>query len=108
MNSLDHREKESALNEIRILASINSPNVISYKYAFLDQDSNTLCFVMEIASDGDLLNKINKAKKMGKTIPEEEIWKAFRDMTFGFYIIFLFMLCRPESAPRNENIPQRP
>ena len=45
---------------------------------------------------------------MGKTIPEEEIWKAFRDMTFGFYIIFLFMLCRPESAPRNENIPQRP
>jgi NIMA (never in mitosis gene a)-related kinase len=105
MNSLDHREKESALNEIRILASINSPNVISYKDAFLDQASNTLCIVMEIASDGDLLNKINKAKKMGKAIPEEEIWKAFRDMTLGYYIISLFMVCRFESAPRNENIP---
>jgi NIMA (never in mitosis gene a)-related kinase len=63
LSSLDHKEKESALNEIRILASIQSQFIISYKDAFLDESSNTLCIVMEIATDGDLLNKINKAKK---------------------------------------------
>lgn len=36
MNQLSIKEKENALNEIRILASIDSPSVISYKDAFFD------------------------------------------------------------------------
>lgn len=36
MNQLSIKEKENALNEIRILASIESPSVISYKDAFFD------------------------------------------------------------------------
>jgi NIMA (never in mitosis gene a)-related kinase len=83
LSSLDLKEKESALNEIRILASIQSQFIISYKDAFLDETSNTLCIVMEIATDGDLLNKINRAKKLTQQIPEIEIWKAFKDMTLG-------------------------
>lgn len=30
MNALNEKEKDSALNEIRLLASIDSPNVIAY------------------------------------------------------------------------------
>lgn len=33
---LKEKEKENALNEIRILASVNHPNIISYKEAFFD------------------------------------------------------------------------
>lgn len=54
LGSLKEKEKENALNEIRILASINHPNVIGYKDAFFDESSNSLCIVMEYADSGDL------------------------------------------------------
>ena len=36
MGKLSGKEKENALNEVRILASINHPNVIGYKEAFFE------------------------------------------------------------------------
>lgn len=59
MVKLTPKEKENALNEVRILASINHPNVIGYKEAFFEDSANTLCIVMECADGGDLLQKIN-------------------------------------------------
>ena len=42
MLNLSEKEKENALNEVRILASITHPNVISYKEAFIDETSSSL------------------------------------------------------------------
>lgn len=42
MGGLSDKEKENALNEVRFLASINHPNVIAYKDAFIDQSSASL------------------------------------------------------------------
>ena len=42
MTGLSEKEKENTLNEVRFLASINHPNVISYKEAFIDQASDSL------------------------------------------------------------------
>jgi len=39
MATLTDKERENALNEVRILASIDEPNVISYKEAFIDDPS---------------------------------------------------------------------
>ena len=39
MNSLSAKERENALNEIRILASLSSPYIVEYKDSFLDPDS---------------------------------------------------------------------
>ena len=36
MGKLTEKEKENALNEVRILASIKHKNIISYKEAFID------------------------------------------------------------------------
>lgn len=36
LTDLSQREKENCLNEIRILASIEHPNIVSYKEAFFD------------------------------------------------------------------------
>lgn len=52
--ALKDKEKQNALNEVRILASINSPYIISYKDAFIDEASNCLCLIMEYADGGDL------------------------------------------------------
>ena len=48
-------EKDNALNEVRILASVDSPYVVSYKEAFYDKSSSSLCIIMDFASGGDLL-----------------------------------------------------
>ena len=52
--SLSKGDQESALNEIRILASFTHENVIGYKEAFFDEPTRTLCIVLELADGGDL------------------------------------------------------
>ena len=37
IQSLSQKEKQNALNEVRILASVNSPFVISYKESFIEE-----------------------------------------------------------------------
>jgi NIMA (never in mitosis gene a)-related kinase len=54
MGPLSQKERENALNEVRILASIRHPNVVGYKEAFIEDSENCLCIVMEYADDGDV------------------------------------------------------
>jgi NIMA (never in mitosis gene a)-related kinase len=42
MVKLSDKEKENALNEVRILASISHQNISSYKEAFIDDASSSL------------------------------------------------------------------
>jgi NIMA (never in mitosis gene a)-related kinase len=63
ISRLSEKEKNNALNEVRILASIENKNIIAYKEAFFDESSNSLCIVMEFADGGDLYNKILMNKK---------------------------------------------
>jgi NIMA (never in mitosis gene a)-related kinase 1/4/5 len=58
MQKLSDKEKENALNEVRILASIRHPNIVAYKEAFIDEASQSLCIVMEYADSGDLFQQI--------------------------------------------------
>lgn len=74
---LSEKEKENALNEVRILASIRHPNICAYKEAFFEESSNALCIIMEYCDNGDLQTKINNAKKSQKFTREETIWSIF-------------------------------
>jgi NIMA (never in mitosis gene a)-related kinase len=60
MQKLSAKEKENALNEIRILASINCPYIIKYKEAFYHEPTSELCIVMEFADKGDLQGLITQ------------------------------------------------
>lgn len=44
IGNLSEKEKENALNEVRIIASVRHPNVVQYKEAFLDENSNSLWY----------------------------------------------------------------
>jgi NIMA (never in mitosis gene a)-related kinase 1/4/5 len=48
------KDKQCALAEVRYLASVEHPNVISYKAAFIDAATSSICLVMEYADGGDL------------------------------------------------------
>ena len=80
---LNEKEQRNAVNEIRILASISHPNVISYKQAFFDQESKTLCIVMEYCEGGDLYQKIQQQIRKGKYMSEAFIWNLVIDMVNG-------------------------
>ena len=74
IGKLNKKEKESALNEIRILGSLSHPNIIGYKEAFFDEHTNTLNIVMEYADEGDLEQKIKYNLKKRLNFDESTIW----------------------------------
>ena len=68
MLDLSAKEKENALNEVRILASIRSPNIISYTEAFVDEPTQSLWFLSllltyRVASSWSLLIMETCSKK---------------------------------------------
>lgn len=83
MTKLSQKEKENALNEVRILASITDPNIVSYKEAFLTENPSALCIVMEYADGGDLYDKICKHQKNKTRFKEHEIWDIFIQIVKG-------------------------
>ena len=76
-------EIEAALNEIRLLASLNHPNIIGYKETFYDSPSCTLNIVMEFAEDGDLAKKIVYNKKNRCRFDENLIWEWIFQLLYG-------------------------
>ena len=81
--NLSEKEKENALNEVRILASVKSNFVVSYKEAFFDEKDNTLCIIMEFADRGDLYQKIVQHKKSAIFFEESDIWRIFIQLVKG-------------------------
>ena len=81
--NLNEKEKTNSLNEVRILASIKSKYVISYKEAFFDEKDSTLGIVMEYADNGDLYQKIVEYKKRKIYFEEIDIWKVFIQLVKG-------------------------
>lgn len=73
--SLSDREKQNALNEIRLLASVQHENIISYKDAFFDDKTRCLCIVTECADHGDLMAQITRCQKEHSHVPESDLWR---------------------------------
>ncbi|CAD8172279.1 unnamed protein product [Paramecium octaurelia] len=77
-----YKERENALNEIRILASLDSPYIVEFKDSFLDSEGKTLYVIMEFASGGDL-NSLLKQGKLKGGVEESEIWRVLTQITIG-------------------------
>lgn len=93
LQKLSSKEKENALNEVRILASINHPNVIGYKEAFFEDATNSLCIVMENADGGDVLQLVTQNKKSGKKFSEKMIWHYFIQIVRGLKALHDLKIC---------------
>ena len=83
LEKLNKKEQQNSVNEVRILASVNHPNVIGYKEAFWDDKISSLNIVMEYADDGDLQTKIGKMRKEGGIFQENLIWSYSIQMIEG-------------------------
>jgi NIMA (never in mitosis gene a)-related kinase len=87
MGKLSSKEKENALNEVRILASVEHDTIIGYKEAFFEDASLSLCLVMDFADDSDLYQKILKMQKANQYFEEREIWAIFIQMVRALNVL---------------------
>ena len=101
IQKLSPKEKNNALNEVRILASVNSPYIISYKESFIDETDKTLCIVMEYADDGDLFQKIKFYKSYKTFFMEEDIWRIFIQITKGLHDLHEFNILHRDLKSAN-------
>ena len=98
---LSDKEKENALNEIRILASVQDKNVISYKEAFFDEKDSSLGIVMEYADKGDLFQLITERKKTKNYFTEQEVWKVFVQLLKGLKALHDFKILHRDIKSAN-------
>ena len=98
---LSDKEKENALNEIRILASVKNKNVISYKEAFFDEKDSSLGIVMEYADKGDLFQLITERKKTKEYFTEQEVWKIFIQLLKGLKALHDFKILHRDIKSAN-------
>lgn len=81
--SLSDKEKQNALNEVRLLASVRHENIIAYKEAFFDDKTRCLCIVTDMADSGDLFQLITKCQKERSHLPEVDVWRYIHGMCHG-------------------------
>lgn len=88
MGSFDESEKNRALNEIRLLASLRHPNIIRFKECFYDEEAAIINVVTEYAERGDLQKKIKSYQRQpNMRIGEEELWRILFDVAKGIGLL---------------------
>ena len=80
---LDKKEKQNAINEIKILKILKHPNILEFKNAFIDKATRSLNILMEYPNKGSLENKINFALKNEGHLEESIIWNIFSQIVKG-------------------------
>eukprot|EP00002_Diphylleia_rotans_P037794 TRINITY_DN848_c0_g1_i4.p1 TRINITY_DN848_c0_g1~~TRINITY_DN848_c0_g1_i4.p1 ORF type:complete len:300 (-),score=60.68 TRINITY_DN848_c0_g1_i4:1712-2611(-) len=78
---MNSAERKSALNEVRLLASIIHPNIVEYKFSFLED--GRLYIVTELADNGDLDHLIQRHQQSRRYLDEDLIWTYFAQICLG-------------------------
>eukprot|EP00798_Chlamydomonas_sp_ICE-L_P002825 gene2825-4982_t len=99
LGSLSHAERMDAVNEVRLLVSMNHGNVIRYHEAFLN--NSKLCVVMEYAPFGDLRYYISKGQRLRAPFPEEAIWRIFLQLCRGLSSLHANHIIHRDIKPAN-------
>ncbi len=80
---MDARSREKCLKEIRLLQSLNHPNIVRYIDSYID--NNELIIVLEFAEGGDLKGLIKRVKQANRVFEEAMIWNYAEQITAGLH-----------------------
>jgi len=83
ISSMKSKMRNIALNEVKILKSLENPYVVKYYDSFIERDQ--LNIIMEYCEGGDLSQYIKG--HTGKQVAEAKIWKFFIQMCVGLNYI---------------------
>ncbi|KAA6403191.1 MAG: putative MAP kinase kinase family domain protein [Streblomastix strix] len=85
IQQLNLKEQQDTIQEVTLLAKLNSPYIIRYYDSFID--NGMLNIIMELADQGNLAEYIQKQKITKKPIPEDIVWKFLIEISIGLYHI---------------------
>jgi hypothetical protein len=77
LSAMRASERELAVQECWLMASLDSPHVVRYYDSFIEDGA--LAIVMELCSGGDL----QKALRARGALPEAEVWHVFLQVLLG-------------------------
>ncbi len=84
IGELSFREQEEAINEVNILAGIDSPYIVGYFDSFIEE--GCLHIVMEYCNRGDLQGVIKRAKSKNILCLKEDVtWNLCLQVVLGLY-----------------------
>ncbi len=92
-------EKMNIINELRILATHESPFIIRFKNAFVY--SNNLYLITEYAEKGDLSNIIKEKSKSSTKLTENEIWHYFLQISIALNYLHKLNIIHRDIKPAN-------
>merc|ERR1719253_1204194 len=72
------KQREKCLKEVRLLQSLDHPNIVNFKDSFID--NNELLIIVEWAEKGDLKRLIRRAVAMEVRFKDAEIWEYSRQL----------------------------
>lgn len=75
VDAIDEKARDKCLKEVRLLQSLDHPNIIRYMDSFITD--NDLVIAVEWAAAGDLKRQLRKAQERGVGFEERIIWKYF-------------------------------
>lgn len=81
MSRMDSKQRKDAANEVKVLASLKHPYIVSYRESFTEH--RNLAIVMDYADGGDLHDRISKTRKAMKTFGEDKIVRWFTEATLA-------------------------
>lgn len=81
VGNMDKKQKQDALNEVRVLKAMRHPYIITYRESFMDR--KFLCIVMDYADGGDMYKKIEFQKNISKLMPENQLLDWFVQMALA-------------------------
>mmetsp|Transcript_23171 Transcript_23171/g.33972 ORF Transcript_23171/g.33972 Transcript_23171/m.33972 type:complete len:1021 (-) Transcript_23171:170-3232(-) len=75
VDMIDDKARDKCLKEVRLLQSLDHPNIIKYYDSFINE--NDLVIIFEWAAAGDLKRQLRKAIEREAGFDERIIWKYF-------------------------------
>ena len=107
MKMIDMKELQSmgdvavrlATNESKFLTVLSHPHIMKYYTNFTENDK--LYLIIENAENGDMQSFMNANKKMGRHIPEDELWSIFLQCMQGLDYIHDMGVIHRDIKPAN-------
>jgi serine/threonine protein kinase len=99
LKALKKREREDAVNEVRVLASIKHRNILRYCEAFLE--GSNLYIVTEYSKGGDLHGKIKRYTAKRKSLAEKTVWTYLLQLCSGLETLHKINIMHRDLKPKN-------
>ena len=101
VQNFNKKQMENAINEIRIICSIDHPNIVKYFDAQIDQKNKDLYVFMEYLAGGDLSQRISSLKRAKTNMGEKMVWRYTLQILQGLKALHQRQIIHRDIKPGN-------